>query len=213
MYRLPLVLLAALLIAPSTWSQPARFSIGPQLTTLGVGVSGAYRISPRLSLSAEANLLPIGSQSAEIDGVDYDADVQVRGALLMANVHPGGGNFSLGAGLLIGGYGLDGTATPTEPVEIGDDTYAPQEVGMLVGTFSVGGPRPTFLLGWRGRGFNFGLGATVGYASSVAFEVTGPAAARQDMRDSVEQQRQEIEDAIKKVPVLPYLRIGWQFGF
>ena len=38
-------------------------------------------------------------------------------------------------------------------------------------------------------------------------------ASRPEVRASLEEERQNIEDQIREVPVLPYLRLGWQFGF
>ena len=211
--RRALLLPFALLFALMAQAQPARFSIGPQLSTLGVGLSGSYRLHRNLSISAEASVLPLGTMEFEEDDLTYEGDGQARGGLILVNLHPGGGNFSIGAGLFVGGYELDGTATPSEPVELGGQTYQPSEVGNVVGEFWARGPVPVFVLGWRGRGFNFGVGVTTGYDAKVDLRVTGPAANRQDVRESVAREQQNIEDELKKVPVLPYLRIGWQFGF
>ncbi len=212
MHRVLLVPLA-LLLALTVQAQPARFSIGPQLSTLGIGLSGSYRLHRNLSVSAEANILPLGTVEFEEDDLSYEGDGQASGGLLLVNLHPGGGNFSVGAGLFVGGYELDGTATPSEPVELGGQTYLPGEVGNVVGEFWARGPVPIFMLGWRGRGFNFGVGVTTGYDARAELTVTGPAATRQDVRESVAREQQNIEDGFKKVPVIPYLRIGWQFGF
>ncbi len=208
-----LLLLAALLMLPTAHAQTGARSLGPQLSTLGVGLSGSYRLSRLLSVSAEANLLPTLSASYDVDGIDYDADAQVRGSLLLVNLHPFGGTFSVGGGLFFGGYELDATATPAEPVEIGGDTYQPEEIGTLDGVFSARGPIPVVMLGWRGRGFNFGVGVTTGYAAKVELTASGPYASRPEVQESLEEERQDIEDQIREVPVLPYLRLGWQFGF
>ena len=194
-------------------AQPARFSLGPQLSTLGVGAAGAYRLSPRFSVSAEAGVLPAVPIETTVDGIAYDGDGRGGGGVLLVNLHPGGGSFSVGAGLFVGGYGLKGTARPDGPIEIGGETYQPDEVGRVEGDFSVRGPVPVLVLGWRGAGFNLGVGVTPGHADHVALEAFGPAASRQDVQESVARERQDIKDQLRDIPVIPYLRLGWQFGF
>lgn len=205
-------LLVAACAVPAAAAQESPFSAGPQMTTLGVGAGASYFVTPRVSVSAEANFLPKSDVTTEIDGLEYASDVYVGGGLLLANFHPTGGKFSVGAGLFVGGYRLDGTVTPAGPVEVGDRTYQPEEIGTLVGDFRVNGPVPVLMLGWRGPGFNLGVGVTTGYASRFDLEATGPVADSAEFRENVERERQEIEDAVKGVPVIPYLRIGWQFS-
>lgn len=206
-----LLLLASLLSVPCLTAQHAAFSIGPQATTLGLGLSASYRLHPSVSVSAEANVFPPISATVDEDDLRYEGDGRARGGVLLVNLHPGGGNFSVGAGLFVGGYDLDGTATPTRPVEFGGQTYQPEALGSVVGEFRARGPVPVFLIGWRGPGFNFGVGITTGYDAQVNLTVTGPAANQEDVRASVAKERQRIEDDLKKVPVIPYLRLGWQF--
>lgn len=207
-----LLCLFACLMALPARAQHSPFSVGPQFSSLGFGVGASYFAAPQISFSAEASLMPVLSPAVEISGVDYDAEIRIGGGVLLANYHPGSGRFSLGAGVLVGGYGLEGTATPTEPVVVGGREYQPEEIGRLDGTLSVRGPRPTFLLGWRGEGLNFGLGVTGGYAFRFNLEANGPAASSAEFRQRVEQERQEIQDRLKRMPVLPYFRLGWQFG-
>ena len=189
------------------------FTGGPQISTLGVGVTGGVHLQEVFSLSVDLNFLPLSDRVEEIDGIDYELDPQVGGTVIMANFHPGGKGFSVGIGAMFGGYNLDGVSTDVgSSISIGDETYPSSAVGTLTGSFEVGGPSVALHLGWRGDGFNFGLGV-FSYNRSASLDASGPVGNDPEFRANVDQEIDNILEELDVVPVIPYLRIGYQFGF
>lgn len=207
--------LTAAAFAPTADAQTigARYSVGPLLTSTGFGVSGSARFSERFSASAEFSLAPTPDVDIDdIEGLDYSFDLSVRSLVVMGHYHPFGGGFALGLGGFFGGYGLEGSATPTESVFIGDEEYTPQELGTVTGDFSVGGPGLMLEIGRRGTGFNIGLGLVVPASTSAALSVSGVVGDDPAFRENAEAEVEDIEDTLAVVPVLPYLRIGYLIG-
>ncbi|MEM8601210.1 MAG: hypothetical protein AAGF99_14920 [Bacteroidota bacterium] len=215
----PLSLLVFLLVgvfaAPNGRAQDRtdlQVSVGPIFTLTGIGLSSNVRITPQFSASAEFSVLPFPSVEVEIEDLEYDLDPGAYSILLLGHYHPGAGNFAIGAGVMFGGYGLEGVATPSEPVEVGGTTYQPEELGEVTGDFALGGPSVLLEVARRGTGFNVSLGVLIPASSRAEWTVTGMAADDPDFQEDVDLELEEIEDELQRLPVLPYFRIGYQFG-
>lgn len=206
--------LLALFVLGDVRAQERRsgFSLGPQLTSLGLGLSVDFRPIDRVSISAGYNLLPRFEVEMDIDDIAYTAEPHVGGGTALANVHPFGSRFVLGAGVFFGGYDFDVVATPAEPVEFGDETYQPEDVGQVNGDFTFGKTAPVLYIGWRGAGLNFGLGLTTTTDADVQLSASGPVSLSPEFQQSLAEEEDRIRDELEVVPVLPYFRIGWQFG-
>ena len=211
--------LAALAPARAQDAPEVQLSAGPVLTATGLGAGGTARVTPRFSASAEVGGLPfgIGLDLGDIEEVDYTVDLTVWSLTLMGHVHPLGGGFALGGGLFLGGYGLDGTGTPEGTVQIGDETYTAEEIGTAFAEFRIGGPAPVLEVGRRGRGVNVGVGVVLPVAVRVDVRFDGPLADDPAFQAALDAELQNIEDAIEEsdlifVDVLPFVRLGYQFG-
>ena len=201
-----------LLIAPAINAQDLTISLGPQLSTFGIGLAGDVKISDTFGVSAELNFLPMGNYDAEIDDVEYAFDPNFRSFILMANYFPGGGRFGLGAGVMLGGYGLKGEySEPNGQIDIGGTNYPSAALGTLTGDFEIGGPSLALQLGWRSAGFNFGLGVFT-FNSSASIDASGPLGSDPTFRADVDREIEMAKDDLEVIPVIPYLRIGYQFG-
>lgn len=113
----------------------AQIALGGQLGTMGIGGTVAWGFSPSLVLRGSVNIFP-AEPEFELDGISYTTEFPTPQILVTADFHPGGGSFYLSGGLHSISDGFSVTATPTEPVEVGDTTYAASDVGSLVGTLS-----------------------------------------------------------------------------
>jgi hypothetical protein len=84
-------------LASSVSARAADFALGARAATSGVGPELAFHLAPRLDAR-----LPVGLWSHEDTfdetGVRYDARLELRNALLLVDLHPGGGAFRLSAG-------------------------------------------------------------------------------------------------------------------
>ena len=114
------------------------------LPGVGVGVNGG---TTGIGAEVKANPLPAGhlilrggynylefSGDLDSDGINYDADVKLDHNLsAIADFSPLGGLFYLSGGAYFGDKGADILATPSTDVVIGGTTFAPEQVGSLVG--------------------------------------------------------------------------------
>ncbi|MEM1116987.1 MAG: hypothetical protein AAGJ11_10810 [Bacteroidota bacterium] len=211
-----LLLVLAVLVLPARAQAPGAVepSVGIALTGTGIGVGGTIQATSTFSVSAEVSAVPfgLGIDLGEIEDLRYETDLQAFSVTVMGHVHPFGGGFALGAGAYIGGYGLDGTAEAEDDVEIGDGTYTPDELGTITADIRLGGPAAVVEIGRRGRGVNVGLGVAVPARPRVELAFSGSAAQDPDFQQDVDREVEDIEDELGVVPVLPFLRLGYQFG-
>lgn len=193
-------------------------SVGVTGGTLGIGPEVGFRISPTFGVRANATFLGI-SENVDSDGVEYKGDLDLQSYGAMLDVHPFGGGFRISGGARVAKNRVGLKATPTEEVEVGDETFTPAEVGILTGRIKPKDFAPTLTLGWGGgvtRGLKFGFDAGVmfqGRPKVTKLSATGTAANRQDFQDALAEERLEIEDDIENFKLYPILQfsIGYRF--
>lgn len=214
-------LCVALLTSPLlAHAQPdaLEFSVGPTFSLTGLGLGGTAKFIPQFSASAEIStaLISPAFDIGEIEEVDYNVELSIWSFTVMGHYHPTGGSFALGAGLYVGGYGLDGTGIATERITIGETTYEAAELGEAAAAFRLGGPTPVIEIGRRGRGFNVGIGAIIPINTKVDLAFPGNTLSpdrEAQLEADLETEISDIRDDLRFIPGLPFFRIGYQFGF
>jgi hypothetical protein len=210
---LPLLLLLLAFSEPAA----AQWSLGPQVGGLGVGGSITKKtLFGFLSVSEEFSFAPVGTTNLTLRGVEYVLEPKVSGSLLFLNLHPFRGSFALGAGFLVGGYSAD-AATPdaVRAYVLGDQTYLVEDYGALTGTMKLKGPVPAFMMGWRGSGFNFGVGVAL-TEPDVELSAAGALATDPAFLADMEKERQQLLNALQVeflgLRGIPLVRLGWELG-
>ena len=208
-----LLLLAALCAAALPAS--AQWSFGPQVGGFGVGGSVTRSILLGFgSLSGEIGFAPVGTTSVDFEGVSYTLEPSVTGGLAMLNLHPFRSSFSLGAGYLLGGYQADAVSSGAAYVLDGM-TYTTEQYGALEGSMELAGPVPAFMLGWRGAGFNFGVGVAL-TEPAVELSANGPRSDEAAFQAALAAERMDLEAALQVelfgVQGVPLVRLGWELG-
>lgn len=198
-------------------SKAVAFSVGPQVSTLGVGVGASARLSSKLGVAAEYNLFPVSSIDRRGFGNELLIEPAVRGGLLLFTFHPMGGKFTLGGGIQTGGADADMSfalaSGSNTTVAIGDGTYRADEIGTLNGHVNYGSAvQPSLLVGWTGKGFNAAIGAALA-TPAIAFSASGSLKDDAGFRADLQKEIDDFDEAAGRVPVYPYLRLGWHFGF
>jgi hypothetical protein len=218
MKALPLALAVALFMTVPASAQNSRavtFSVGPQVSTLGVGVGANARLSSKIGVAAEYNLFPVSDIDRRGFGNQLLIEPALRGGLLLVTFHPMGGRFTVGGGIQTGGANADMTmalSSSSATIKIGDGTYPAEEIGTLIGTLNYGSPvQPSLLVGWTGKGFNVAIGAALA-TPTLEISVTGPLKNDAAFRADLQKEIDDFDDSAGRIPVYPYLRLGWQFG-
>ncbi len=67
------------------------------------------------------------------------------------------------------------------------------------------------MVGWRGEGFNFGLGIALVKNPEIDLRATGPLADDPLLQSEIDREMEDIRDELK-LSVLPIFRFGYQFG-
>lgn len=148
----------AVLTLALTSSMPASATeIAARAGTLGVGAEASFEISPRLGARLGVNAFQRDERRV-IDDIEYEADVKLRNALLLLDLHPAAGAFRLSAGAVWNDNGADGTArlAPGTVYEIGDIEYPGALIGEVDGELTFDEIAPYVGLGWGARGGDTG---------------------------------------------------------
>jgi hypothetical protein len=198
----------------------AQFGIAIRGSTLGAGLEASYRVNRMVGLRAGVNRLSF-TRDATIENIDYRANPRFRNATFILDLHPTGGAFHLSGGLLVNDNEGRLVARLNEDVEIGGQTYTPDEVGSLVGTVDFRKTAPYIGLGFAGRGrvsilFDLGVGMTGTPRVDLIGEtpLTGAEKAQFDARVAQElaEVRAEIEDK-SYLKFHPVVSLGIRIGF
>ncbi|QNN65574.1 hypothetical protein H9L12_03055 [Sphingomonas rhizophila] len=194
------------------------FSAGVTGGTLGIGPEVGYRMSDNFGVRGNVTFLGI-SRNVDSDDISYDGDLKLKSGGVMVDVHPFGGGFRLSAGARVNRNRVKLVAKPTDDVEVGDETYTPEEVGTLSGTVKANKLAPTLTLGWGGglsRGLKVGIeagGMFQGSPTVKDLRATGLLASDPDFQASLRREEEEVEDDIDKFKIYPIvqLSIGYRF--
>ncbi|MFT5142423.1 MAG: hypothetical protein ACI80V_000063 [Rhodothermales bacterium] len=212
----PLLLVLALLVV-SALPVAAQWSLGPQVGGLGVGGSVTRTtLLGFVSFSGEYSFAPVGATVVNLEGVEYRLEPTVSGGAAFINLHPLRGNFSVGAGYLFGGYQADaGLPADAGAYVLDGMTYTVDAYGALTGVFELKGPVPAFMIGWRGAGFNFGLGIALTEAA-VSLAASGPQSGEPGFVAGLERERLDLVNALNiellGLSGIPLVRLGWELS-
>jgi hypothetical protein len=138
----------------------AQLGIAGRVSTLGIGAEVSYRASRLVGLRAGGNWLRF-TRDGTVDEIDYEITPKLTNATALLDLFPFGGAFHLTGGLMVNGNEGRLDAVLNQPVQIGGNTYSPQEVGSLVGAVTFDDIAPYAGLGFAAGGsvsFLFDLG-------------------------------------------------------
>ena len=210
--NIPLLLVLLCFAATGVNAQRTSFSLGPEINGFGIGASGSARIGGYFSLSGEVGFMPLSIPDRSIEGIEYEIDPDVFGLMLAVNVHPLKNNLSIGAGLVFGKYiGKATTKDLSGTIEIGNGEFDLAQVGTVTGNFENSGTWPAVMIGFRGRGMNFGLGLAFIKDTEVELSASGPIRTDAFFQSQLEQERKRVRNELLYAAV-PIFRLGYQFG-
>lgn len=142
----------------------AQIGIAARASTLGAGAEVSYRINQLIGVRVAGNLLEF-SRDATIENINYNFTPHFENGTAIVDVYPIGGAFHLSGGVLFNRNEGRLVAQLDQNIDIGGQTYTPQEIGSLTGTLSFRKTAPYFGVGMAGRGrlavlFDLGVGVT-----------------------------------------------------
>ena len=197
-----------------------RFAVGLFGGTLGLGADVQVRTTDWLVLRAGGHWFDI-SIDEEYDDIDYDGDVGLSNAFLTADIHPFKNGFFLSGGLVLGDKSIGLSASPAEPVEIGDQVFTPEQVGVLTGEVTGRDAAPFVGLGFDNAvtndnriGFSLLVGVAFTGEPDVALNATGGILADDpNFREQLAREQENLRDDVDDFQYYPVARLGLTFGF
>lgn len=177
------------------------FSVGVRASTLGIGGEATYRLSPSLALRGGYNGLSF-TRTEDIEGIRYDVNPSLSNGTAFLDLHPFQSAFRLSGGVVYNKNFVAITAMPTQPIEIGDRTYQPSEIGHLDGRIDVKKKYSPYAgLGFEGSGrvaVTFDLGVVFHGTPQTTLTGTTPLTGAEKTQFDVEvaKERDEIQASI-----------------
>lgn len=209
---------ASAIALPAAAQEEGKIAVGVTGGTLGIGPEVSFRPSENFGVRANATFFGL-SREVESDGVVYDGSLDLQSFGAMVDVYPFGGGFRISGGARISDNGVGLVATPTGPLEIGDETFTAAEIGILTGEIETNNFAPTLTLGWAGgrsRGVKFGIDAGVmfqGTPEVTQLSATGTLANDADFRAALADERSEIEADIDNFKLYPIVQLSLGYRF
>lgn len=200
-------------------SLPYGLFVSPAVSTLGLGLEAGMRINDHLGFRFGGNWI-----SFDYDGVDgnldYEADVTLASLGAIVDYHPFRGGFRLSGGLRFNFNQADLDGTPTEDVDIGDETFSADEVGTLTGDVGFDVLAPYIGVGYGATLLKGAL--TVGFDLGVMYQ--GQADVDLDTEDGLLSndavlqanlaiEENEVEDDLEDFVVYPVVGLALIYRF
>jgi hypothetical protein len=201
-------LVAALLSRPALAQD---LDVAVHVGTLGLGADLIAAVQSNLGLRASFNYIPF-DVSAEEQGVDYTLDLPTPQFLFVADFYPVNA-FRLTGGVMVSAGDIEATGRPVEPVEIGNTTYSPAEVGTLTGRIETRTVSPYIGIGFGNSGgsraaFFADLGVAFHGNPELSAEASGPVASLPGFQQDLDSEVQDVQDDIENVVVYPVFSVG-----
>lgn len=216
-----MITLAALAAAGAAVSgaAQAQVAIGGSIGTTGATVEGQVKVLPGVNIRGGYNYLQYGADST-YDDIAYDGDLDFNTLGAFVDFHPFGNSFFITGGAYFGEKTLDLLATPTGNVEIGNQTYTPQQVGTLALAADLEDTAPFVGLGWDttfenpGIGFKFLAGAMFTGSPQVNLTASGGTLSNDaNFQNQLAIEEQNLQDDINDYEVYPVVQAGLTFAF
>lgn len=210
------LLLSALLLAPSSVS--GQLGVAARASTIGIGAEAAVELSERLVLRGGMGLTAF-DVSTSFDSIAVDLEMPDSWYNLGLDLYLNSA-LRVGAGILFKSDDPTATARLEGPVDVGERTFTPEEIGTLTGVLDSNDRAPYLLIGFgkhtaRGLGLTLDVGAAFTGDPDVTLDAEGGTFSDEaELQSSLDQEAQDFEDDMKTyLRIWPILSLGVRLGF
>lgn len=195
--------------------------LGTQVGTQGVGLHLTYNFSRSFYLKLEGNYFDY-SDDVDIDGVDYDGDLDFSNLGITANYLPfESSGFRVTLGAFFGQNKFSGTASGAgQNVDLNGTNYTLGANDSLRGSVEYDSINPYIGIGWDwafGESQNIILGLDLGVSylgdpnSSVT--ATGPFSTTPNFNTNLQAERQTFQNDIEDYKFYPVVKLSLTYRF
>jgi hypothetical protein len=136
------------LIGTAFADEDAKFAASIQGGSLGVGVEGQYKLSQNFIIRGGVFGFSAGLGDETFGLISYKKDAELANALLGVDYHPLKNGWLISGGLIAGKQELEYNFALSEPLQLGDTVYTPQDVGRIRGLGSYETVSPYLAVGY-----------------------------------------------------------------
>jgi hypothetical protein len=196
---------------------PGSFTGGAKIGTLGIGIGGEYRLNESFGLGLGANYFKYDFDFTA-DDIDYDAELTLASATVLAHYYPGKGRFRLTGGLAFNGNEIDAKSKGTSTFEIGDTTYTAAQVGTIDGKIDFRTVAPYLGLGWgpspeKRWGFTFDVGILFQGSPEVELAASGPISNDPAFLADLAEEEEKVQEELDGFQYYPIVALGIYYRF
>lgn len=202
------------------------FAVDGSIGTTGISAHAQLAVHPRLALRMGYNWLEFSRDDEEFSGVNYSGDLEFSGFGGFVDLHPLANAFTVSGGVFVGDKSAVLDAVPTEDVEIGSQTFTPDQVGTLSGDADFGDTAIFAGIGYDPSLYKEGTVSLIVRAGvmftgepEVTLDATAltdeqiPQDARDALRDALVEEAAILEDDINDYAFYPILTLGVGYRF
>ncbi len=200
------------------WPFDPHFTIGGNVSTLGLGAEAGIRLNDFFGIRIGANYLKFGF-SPEYEDVEYDADFNLLSGGGVLDIYPFGGGFRVTGGLRYNANKIDLEASPTTSITIGGQTFTAAEAGRLEGDADFNNIAPYAGFGFEGILLNgylslgFDLGVLYQGKPDIDLDGNGTLASDPTFLAALNDEADDIEDDLSFLGFYPVVGLSANLRF
>jgi len=206
-------------VLAQTSGKPA-IALGGQVGTTGAGLEVQVSVGPIFVLRGAVDTLGFDLDET-FDDVDYSGRLDFDTVGAFVDLHPLANGFFVSGGAYLGQRKVSLKATPTGPVNIGGQSFTPEQVGNLNGEISLKTLAPLVGLGFDNtftRTSRWGFRALAGVAWSDEPEVDldasgGTLSNDPAFRARLADERASIQSDVEDYRFYPVFQLGLNYKF
>ena len=217
-----LLILSMLLACGAGCTDTGRYAVSAKTSTLGLGGEFTTAIRSDINARVGLNMLDLDIDDEEIEDVEFDVGIDFSSYSALVDWYAFNSSFRISGGIISMDHEVDLDARPTEPIEIGDITFNPDEVGSLYGSVESDEVAPYIGIGWgnpltssKRWGFICDFGVAFTDTPDVTLEARGGTdPTREELLNAeLAKQREDIEDFFDSFKLYPVIAVSffWRF--
>lgn len=200
-------------------ADPFDIALGGKVGTPGLGLELTIGLLESLNTRVGFNAFTYG-YDFDVDDFNYDADLNLFNAMLLADWHLFDNDFRFTGGIVLNENEIDAVGTTDKEIVVINDTgYRAAEVGDLKTTISFNKFAPYFGIGWGNAvgdnyfNFSFDLGIILSGSPNATLSANGPLASDPDFQRDLAAEADDVEQEGENFDIYPVIALGFNFQF
>lgn len=207
-----------LLALPAASAFAEGHAVGLKVGAFGLGAEYTHELTDRLAVRGAIYGSQLGFD-AEESGIDYEADVVWDSLTAGVDFHPLQSALRLSLGIMKNDNALELVSRPATSQTIGDTTYTPAQIGVLLGSIGFDDTATFAGIGWDwSRDASvFGMSLDIGVVDQgkpvVTLRGSGTLLGDPAFQQDINAEAVQLTDEASDLDLVPFLSLGFQFRF